>query len=248
MLDRLKDSGLVLPALFAAAGLAVLIGLGTWQLERRASKLDLISRLEARTLADPIPLARALEIWRRTGEVEYLRLRVKGRFHHDRESFLYMPAAEGPGYHVYTPLETAEAQLVLVNRGFVPAELKAAERRRAGQLDGEVEVTGLARQPTGKGWFTPASDVEHNIYFWPDYPTMLAAATAAGKGELSPVPFFLDAERAPQNPGGWPRGGVTRLELPNRHLEYAITWYGLAAALSAVFAAFARGRLRSAPG
>ena len=56
------------------------------------------------------------------------------------------------------------------------------------------------------------------------------------------LPFFVDAEAEPAPPGGWPRGGVTRLELPNRHLEYALTWYGLAAALVGVFLAFAAAR------
>ena len=60
-----------------------------------------------------------------------------------------------------------------------------------------------------------------------------------------PVPFFVDADAEPANPGGFPRGGATRLVLPNRHLEYALTWYGLALTLIGVFTAFARGRLRS---
>jgi surfeit locus 1 family protein len=58
------------------------------------------------------------------------------------------------------------------------------------------------------------------------------------------VPFFVDAEASPENPGGFPKGGVTRLALSNRHLEYALTWYGLALTLIGVFAAFAVGRLR----
>jgi surfeit locus 1 family protein len=47
------------------------------------------------------------------------------------------------------------------------------------------------------------------------------------------VPFFIDADKAP-NPGGLPVGGVTIIDLPNNHLQYALTWYGLAAALAAV--------------
>ena len=56
--------------------------------------------------------------------------------------------------------------------------------------------------------------------------------------------YVIDAEAEPAAPGGWPKGGVTRLELPNRHLEYALTWYGLAGALVAVFIAFAATRWR----
>jgi surfeit locus 1 family protein len=137
---------------------------------------------------------------------------------------------------------------LLVNRGFVADDLKAPERRQAGQIAGEVEMVGLARRPVEQGWFTPASDLEHNIYFWPDYANMLGPALKDGNGRPQPVPFFLDAEAEPGNPGGWPKGGVTRLELPNRHLEYALTWYGLAATLCGVFAVFAWGRLKTAAG
>jgi surfeit locus 1 family protein len=59
------------------------------------------------------------------------------------------------------------------------------------------------------------------------------------------VPFFVDADAEPANPGGFPKGGVTRLTLPNRHLEYALTWYGLALTLVGVYAVFAAGRLRA---
>jgi cytochrome oxidase assembly protein ShyY1 len=58
------------------------------------------------------------------------------------------------------------------------------------------------------------------------------------------LPFFLDLEVS-DVPGGWPRGGVTRIDLPNRHLEYALTWFALAGTLLAVFVAFAASRLRS---
>jgi len=246
MLRHLKERGLIWPAVVAAGGLGILIALGTWQLERRAWKLDLISRIEARAHAGPVSLSRGLEAWRRTGDIEYMRLSARGRFRHDREHFVYMPGREGPGYHVYTPLETPDGRLLLVNRGFVPEELKSPVRRQAGQIVGEVEVVGLARRPVAKAWFTPESDLAHNLYFWPDHANMMGAALEGGNGRPQPVPFFLDAEAEPRNPGGWPKGGVTRLELPNRHLEYAFTWYGLAATLVAVFAVFAWGRLRSA--
>ncbi len=81
----------------------------------------------------------------------------------------------------------------------------------------------------------------HNLWYWRDLDGLFQAAFGAGD-RVSRAPFFVDAE-APA-PGGWPKGGATRLELPNRHLEYAITWFGLAAALAAVFAAYAVPRLR----
>jgi len=116
----------------------------------------------------------------------------------------------------------------------------------AGQLDGEVTLTGLVRRPTPRGTFTPASEPARNLFYWPDYPAMLASVPEAGRGDLSAVPFFIEADAEPANPGGFPRGGVTRLSLPDRHLEYALTWYGLALTLIGVFFAFARTRLRPA--
>ncbi len=248
MLHPLKERGLIWPAIWAAAGLAVLVGLGTWQMERRAWKLDLIDKITARTVAEPLPLATAIETWERSGDVEYLRLRVRGTFRHDREAYLYMPGKDGPGYHVYTPLQTSDGQLLLVNRGFVPEALKSPDTRAAGRPPGEVEIVGLARRPVEKGSFTPESDRAHRLYFWPDHAVMMGEALKGVEGRLRPVPFFLDAEVRSGPSEGWPKGGVTRLDLPNRHLEYAVTWYGLAAALCAVFAVFAWGRLRSPAG
>lgn len=226
--------------------LAVLVGLGSWQMSRKAWKEELLSRIAARAKAAPIPLSEALRRWSATGDVEYSHVRLAGRFLHERERHVFaVDERLGPGVHVYTPLETPDRQLVLVNRGFVPAPLVEASRRSAGQAAGEVAVTGLVRRPMPRGWFIPASEPERNMFYWPDYPTMLGSARGAGKGELTPVPFFVDADAEPANPGGFPRGGVTRLSLPNRHLEYALTWYGLALTLIGVFVAFARGRLQS---
>jgi surfeit locus 1 family protein len=174
-------------------------------------------------------------------------VRLNGRFLHGRERPVFaIDERLGPGFNIYTPLVTPEGQLVLVNRGFVPASLKDASARSAGQVEGEAAVAGLARRPTPRGAFTPTSEPARNLFYWPDYSTMLSSVPEAGRGDLSAVPFFLDADAEPANSGGFPQGGVTRLSLPNRHLEYALTWYGLALALIGVFAAFARARLNSA--
>ena len=245
-LTRWRQAGLVWPSLLALAGLAVLIGLGSWQMSRKAWKEGLLAQIAARVKAEPLPLSEALKRWHDGGDVEYLHVGLTGRFLHGRERLVFaVDERLGPGFHVYTPLITAERQLVLVNRGFVPVPLEDAARRPNGQVSGEVTVTGLVRRPAPAGWFTPASEPQRNRFYWPDYQGMLGAEQKADAEKLTPAPFFVDADAAPANPGGLPRGGVTRLALPNRHLEYALTWYGLALALIGVFAAFARGRLRS---
>lgn len=246
MLRKFRQSGLIWPTLLAAAGLAVLVGLGTWQLQRKQWKEALIAKMAARIQAPPTPIARVEDTSRSGADVEYTHVAAKGRFHHDKERYLYAPAATGLGWHVYTPLEYAPSRVVWVNRGFVPDARKAADKRSAGQVMGdEVEVVGIARAPTVRTTFTPDNDVAHNLWHWPDLPAMTASAFS--RAASATALFSIDADRSPEPPGGLPQGGVTRLDLPNRHLEYALTWYGLALTLIGVYLAFAIGRLRGAP-
>jgi surfeit locus 1 family protein len=250
MLQRLRKARLIWPTLAALAGLAVLIGLGSWQMERKRWKEGLIARIAARVHADPVPLSMAQAAEARDG-LEYRHVAVRGRFHHDRERYLYAPATGGLGWHVYAPLEMAGGAVVWVNRGFVPDARKAPASRLKGQVQGEVDVRGLVRLPTRPGWFAPANDAAHNLWYWPELAAMTASAFPERRrtGAEAPqgpavLPLVIDADAQPEPPGGLPRGGVTRLQLPNRHLEYAVTWYGLAATLVGVYLAFAISRLR----
>jgi surfeit locus 1 family protein len=243
MLQRLRKAQLVWPTLAALAGLAVLVGLGTWQMERRRWKEDLLAKIAARVHADPIPLTQH----EGEGDAEYTHVVIRGRFLHDQERYLYAPEPNQPGWHVFTPLKEAGGRtIVWINRGFVPEARKAPATRAEGQVAEDVEVRGLVRVPARKGMFTPANDAAHNLWYWPDLAAMTAAAFPEGTGKAEVEPFFIDADGRPEPPGGLPRGGVTRLELPNRHLEYAITWYGLAATLVGVYLVFAISRLRAA--
>lgn len=228
------------PTLAAALGLAVLIGLGTWQVQRLHWKEGLIARIEARVKADPVSLDQALARWHDTGDVEYLRVRLQGRFLHEDEIHLYGLVNGEPGWRIVTPLVTPEGAVVLVDRGLVPNPLKAPSARQQGQIEGPVEVVGLARAPETQNLFVPDNDIAANAWFWRDLSGMgQVALTPEQQSRL--VPFFVEAEPMAV-PGGWPRGGVTRLELPNRHLEYAVTWYGLAVVLVVIYVLFMRGR------
>jgi surfeit locus 1 family protein len=243
MPHKSRAAGLLGPTLTALVGLAVLGALGTWQLHRKAWKDEIVARIEERTRGAPVGLDAAIAEARRTGDLEYRRVRVRGRFRHGEERYFYAPDQRlGPGIHVYTPLETSAGTLVFVNRGFVPEALKDPATRPAGQPAGEVEVTGLVRLPGVKGTFTPANKPDRNLWFWRDLEALLASLGPIKT--LRTAPFLLDAEVSPENPGGWPRGGVTVLKVPNRHLEYALTWYGLAGALLVVYAVFVAGRFR----
>jgi surfeit locus 1 family protein len=252
MLERLRKAHLLWPTLAALGGLAVLIGLGTWQMERKRWKEGLIARIAARVHADPVSLDSARGPTGGKDDLEYAHVSVWGRFHHDKERYVYAPTPEGLGWHVYTPLETSGGVL-WVNRGYVPDMRKSPGTRSKGQTDAAVEVRGVVRLPSPTpGLFAARNDPAHNVWYWPDLAAMTASAFPGGSGRApegpqagKTLPLVIEADARPAPPGGLPQGGVTRLNLPNRHLEYALTWYGLAATLVGVYLAFLINRLRA---
>lgn len=221
--------------------LAALITLGTWQWQRLEWKTALINRIETRLDADPVPLPPSIddpEAW------DYRPVSVTGTFLHDRELHLGPRTMQQPngtnrtGVHVLTPLRRSDGQgTVLVDRGFVPDDLRDAVRRAEGQVPGEVTIRGIARTPDSPNWLQPENRPAENFWFWTDLPAM---AVAAGVQELAPV--VVQADNTP-NPGGWPLGGRTVVNLPNNHLSYVITWYGLALTLVGVWIAASFRRL-----
>lgn len=235
--------GLLWPAIFTAAALVVLIGLGNWQMQRLAWKNALSEHIQSRLKAPPVSLNTALTLHKHDPEsAEYSRVKLAGEFLHDLEIHLYSSRKKQVGWNIYTPLKLDDGRIVLVNRGFVPQHLKDQQKRTSGLLSGKVELVGLLRTPRKTpGLFTPDNNIDKNRWFWIDLPD-IAKFRLAGDAKMLPV--TIDAE-ASDLPGGWPQGGTTRLVFENRHFEYAMTWYGLAASLLGVFAFFAWGRLRS---
>jgi len=167
---------------------------------------------------------------------------VKGSFDHTKERYLYALSSEGePGWHVITPFTTLEGELVLVDRGFVPDNLRDPSSRTGGQLEGNVDVTGLVRVPESPGPFTPDNEPDNNRWFWRDLHGMISSVFPTAT--MDAAPFFLEVEKT-DLPGGWPEGGQTRLELPNNHLQYAITWFLLAGAVVVIYLVYVRGAYR----
>jgi surfeit locus 1 family protein len=222
------------PGLIVAIGvvLVILLSLGTWQLYRLQWKEHLLAEIEARRHAPPATLAEVEEKAKAGTDVDYLPVTVSGSFEHAHEQYFFATNEGDVGYHVYTPLVIADGRIVFVNRGFVPEALKDPARRTQGQTVGTATMTGLARArlDAKPSWAVPDNEPAKQLYFWKDLEAM-AANVAVPQGKL--VPFFVDADATP-NSGGWPRGGVTQLDLPNNHLSYAFTWYGLAAVLLVV--------------
>jgi surfeit locus 1 family protein len=221
--------------------LALLVGLGVWQIQRLAWKEGLIAEIETRTKAPPVDLPEAIATARSGSDVSYLRVKADGHFLNDRERYLFAVADGTVGWDVITPLKTADGDVLLVNRGFVPDALRDPSSREQGEPEGLVTVTGLARTPETQGSFTPDNEPARNRWFWRDLPSMAASMFPGESVKLAP--FFLDAEKS-DVPEGWPLGGQTRLDLPNNHLQYAITWFALAAAIAALYVYYVVSRLR----
>ncbi|HEX2841954.1 SURF1 family protein [Hyphomicrobium sp.] len=235
----------LIPAtLMTVLALPLLIGLGIWQVERLAWKEALIASISEGVGKEPAPLEHPAGAWKSLSGKEYWPVSVTGHFRHQDERHLFATDGGDFGWHVYTPFETEGGNIVFVNRGFVPDALKSSSSRSAGQIEGQVTVRGLLRKPGVRGWFEPDPDQTRNMWYWRDL-TGMTASLGSEQDRARVLPLFIDAAAAPANPGAWPKGGVTRLDIPNRHLEYALTWFGLAVTLVAVFAAFAWTRLRA---
>jgi len=226
----------IVQAVLLLAVLAILLALGTWQVERLHWKEALLADIETRRAAPPVPLADIEAMAAAGGDIEYRTVTVTGRFLNNKERHFFATYDGAPGFYVYTPLQLADGRFVFINRGFVPYDNKEPEMRMQGQLTGEQSVTGLARaRLSGKPSFVvPDNDIAKNIFYWKDLDAMIASD---GLPSDEALPFFIDADNTP-NPKGMPIGGVTLIDLPNNHLQYALTWYGLAAALVAVSGVF----------
>lgn len=214
--------------------LAILISLGTWQVERLHWKEGLLADIAERRAAAPVPLADIETMAAQGGDIEYRTVTATGRYINNKERHFFATWRGQTGYYIYTPLQLADGRYILVNRGFVPYENKEPEMRMQGQLTGEQTVTGLARAklPGKPSSLVPDNDVAKNIFYWKDLDVM---ASSVDLDKTDVLPFFVDADSTP-NPAGFPIGGVTQVDLPNDHLQYAFTWYGLAAALVGVVA------------
>ncbi|MEX0644231.1 MAG: SURF1 family cytochrome oxidase biogenesis protein [Parvularculaceae bacterium] len=230
-------------AVCAAAGVAVLVSLGVWQLERLAWKRDLIARTELRLAAAPITFDEAVARSLAGENMEYAPVVLDGVYAHDLEARVFGSLKGEAGAYVLTPLDVPAPgggrRFIYVNRGFVPQRLVKSETRAESDVKGEVAVDGLfraAETPSGFAkLFQPADQPEDNLWFVRD-PARLAA-----HHQIETVPYYVDSSGA-ENPAPWPKGGTTRLEFPNRHFEYALTWFGLAAALVGVYLAFSLKR------
>ena len=239
-----KRRGLLVPGVAAFCALAVLLWLGTWQVQRKIWKEALIATVTERFAAPPVRLPPPAE-WPRldSSNDEFRRVTFPAAWLNDKEALVYTTGsslradAAGPGYWVFTPARVLGG-IVMVNRGFVPEGRQDPATRPDGQMAGPVDIVGVMRWPETPGLFTPPGDPAKNLWFARD-----PAAMAAAKGIGAVAPFYIEQE-SPSVPGGLPQVGKLQPSLPNNHLGYALTWYGLALVLVVGFGIWAAGRRR----
>ena len=214
------------------AALFVLIILGNWQVERLAWKEALIERVNARVGLEPVSLMSLLEGNVSAEDDEYTPVTVEGTFETGKDVFYFTTGNGGAsGWDVYTPLILDSGEVLIVNRGFILFPMKE-EWSDANLVARDItSITGLLRFSAAE---KPSASHENNLlkreFYWRSLEEM-SASMAYGKDEILPV--FVDADDTP-NPGGWPKGGSTVISFTNNHLQYALTWYGLAATLVGV--------------
>jgi surfeit locus 1 family protein len=235
---------LLVPGVVAFCALVVLLSLGTWQVQRKAWKEALIATVTERFAAPPVRLPPPAE-WPRLdpSNDEFRRVAFSAEWLNDKEALVYTTGsslradAAGPGYWVFTPARVPGG-IVMVNRGFVPEGRQDPATRPEGQTAGPIDIVGVMRWPETPGLFTPPGDPAKNLWFARDL-----AAMAAAKGVDAVAPFYVEQE-SPSVPGGLPQVGKLQPSLPNNHLGYALTWYGLALVLVVGFGIWAAGRRR----
>jgi surfeit locus 1 family protein len=227
----------LVPSLMTLVALVILLGLGTWQLQRLQWKSEIIATIEANVALPVTPLPNEdidVEAWR------YRKAQVVGRFHHDKEIHLYAASAKGkPGYLIITPLERPDGRFVMFNRGWVPLDKRAPQTRLAGQVEGLQTVVGMGRKPWLQNTFVADNEPQENIWFYGDLDGM-----AKFRGIVHYAPLFLEADETP-NPGGLPLGGQSRINISNDHLSYALTWFSLAIALLLVYGFYVAEQFRA---
>lgn len=216
--------------LLAIAVFAMFVSLGNWQVHRLHWKRQLIRDVAERVHAPPVPPPGTAQ-WAAAdrGRWQYLHVRLHGRFLPGAQTLVHGTSELGYGYWILAPLRLDDGTIVLVNRGYIPAELPgtpAFAQTRA--PSGEVDITGLLRTSEPGGGFMHANRPSQNRWYSRDVP---AIAVARGLPAARVAPYFVDADATPGNARSeapWPRGGLTVIQFPNHHLSYLITWYLMA--------------------
>jgi cytochrome oxidase assembly protein ShyY1 len=242
--------GVVGFGVFTLAMAIVFLSLGTWQLQRRVEKHALIAALTERLATPPAPLPPAAQWTALTPERdEFRRVRFSATYESGPDVMVYSSGSavrediSGPGTWAFLPARLSSGETIVVNTGFVQNTMQVREQQdRAVKrlVTGEpVELTGYLRFPEKAGVLTPAENLTKRLWFTRDH---LAMARTLGWNEVAP--FYIDLEQ-PVPASGIPKPGPLAVHLKDDHLQYAITWFGLAIAVVIAFGVWWRGKRRA---
>jgi surfeit locus 1 family protein len=241
-----RRRSLVGPVVVALAALVTLTGLGLWQLQRKEWKEALIATLDERLAAAPEALPPAAR-WASldAADDEFRRVRFRAEFLPAREGRVYTGGSglrddiKSPGYFAFAPARLADGTVIVVNRGFVPNEHPTAALAPIALPPGPVELLGVMRWPEAPAWYVTTHSAGEDLWFVRDHLAMAAlygwdAGGGAATRAAAVAPFYIDLE-APAPPGGVPRPAPVKANLRNEHMQYALTWFGLAIVLIVAF-------------
>src|SRR4051812_48884401 len=234
-------------AAFTAVLIAIFIGLGVWQLQRRAEKHALIAALDARVGTAPVALPPPSQ-WRTLDAVhhEFRRVTFTATYAKLPDAMVYSAGSavredvSGPGTWAFLPARLASGETIVIDAGFVANTMqeRSVQDRQVDKLvtGAPLTLTGYLRFPEAAGMLTAAENRDKRLWFTRDH---LAMARALGWGEVAP--FYIDLE-TPVPDNGIPKPGPLSPHLRDEHMQYALTWFSLAAALMIAFAVWTRGR------
>ena len=233
--------------LFTLLMVALFVGLGLWQLQRRVEKHALIAALAEKLVAASAPLPPPSQ-WSvlTPANDEFRRVTFTATYQRAPDAMVYSSGSavredvSGPGTWAFLPARLASGETLVINAGFVENTLqdRAVEDRAVARLltGAPVTLSGYLRFPEAAGLFTPAASPEKRLWFARD---QLAMAHALGWGDVAP--FYIDLE-TPVPASGIPKPGPLTVHLKDDHLQYAITWFTLAAAVVIAFGVWWRRR------
>ena len=216
------------PTVLTGFILFCLLALGFWQIHRLEWKLGLIAQIEERAFMVPAELEDLPELF--YDELEYQSVQITGTFNNDKEMTLYSIGPNGePGYDLYTPLSISDGWTVIVNRGWVPEKLKSKIDRPQTLVDSEITVEGLLRKQGQKLWYGPDNEPQNNNWYYSNLDEM-----AVAQNMKNVYPFYLYAAKIDGN-NKFPVAGRTEVNIVNNHLDYVLTWFGLAIVLLVIY-------------
>lgn len=235
---------LLVPAITTLVVVGVLLSLGFWQLQRMDEKHRLIAVLNERLAAPPIPLAPSGQWPATSARDEFRRVTFAARIDASNTAQVYSSGSglrkdiARNGVWVFAPAMLTDGASVVVNLGFVP-EGQTVQVEASAE---PVMLTGYMRFPEQANWLTPPADLAKRMWFLRDHQGMAQALHWPGAGAAAP--FYIDLE-APVPVSGLPKPGPLTVNLKDNHLQYAVTWFLLALAVSIAFLVWLRQQKRA---